>query len=80
MIAGPHEVMPVDPPAPEALGSRLSPMRRSISDIGTRRASAAIWVSAVHAPVPMSEASMLTTYGLPGTASIRAAEGRRRVG
>ena len=55
--------MPVDPPAPPAFGSRLSPMCSSTASIGTSSASAAIWVSAVHAPVPMSAASISTGSG-----------------
>ena len=61
-IVEPQAVIPDEPPATEAEGSSVSPMRRSIVSTPTSRASAAIWVSAVHVPVPMSAAPISTTY------------------
>jgi len=59
-IAHPHEAVPVEPPATKALGRVLSPISSCTRSGGTSSASAAIWVSAVQAPVPMSVASMRT--------------------
>ena len=61
-IAEPHDVVPIEPPASIAGGqvavADLDARRASMS---TSSASAAICVSTVRAPVPMSAAPMPTT-------------------
>ena len=79
-IADPHEASPIDPPAPPARGSRLSPMCSSTASIPTPSASAAIWDSAVQAPVPMSEPSISTVYRPLASTEMRHCDARRRVG
>ena len=59
-IADPQQVIPLDPPAPEAHGRSVSPMLNCTSSRSTPKASAAIWVSAVQVPVPMSAAPINT--------------------
>jgi hypothetical protein len=59
-IAVPQLVMPDEPPALQAMGSAVSPIRSWTSSTVTSRASAAIWVSAVQVPVPMSAAPIRT--------------------
>lgn len=59
-IADPDEAVPDEPPAPPACGKALSPISSRIRSGGTSSASAAIWVSAVQAPVLMSAAAMRT--------------------
>ena len=59
-IAHPHEAVPDEPPAQSAFGRELSPISRCTRSSGTSSASAAICMSAVQAPVPMSVASMRT--------------------
>ena len=55
-----HEAVPIEPPATIAGGSALSPISTRTRSSGTSSASAAICVSTVRAPVPMSAAAMRT--------------------
>ncbi|CAM4439409.1 hypothetical protein NONI108955_28410 [Nocardia ninae] len=59
-IAVPHEVMPEEPPATDAAGRSVSPICSRIESVAQPRASAAIWVSEVQVPVPMSAAPIWT--------------------
>ncbi len=79
-IAEPHEVVPIDPPASIANGSALSPMSTRTRSSGTSSASAAICVSTVRAPVPMSAAPMPTTNVPSAFARANADDGARRAG
>ena len=54
-------------------------MRTSTCSRGTASSSAATWVSAVRAPVPMSAAVTLTTYR-PASSATEAVEGMLRAG
>ena len=78
--AEPHDAVPIDPPASEAARQRA--VAQLDPDPGRRRAAgprAAIWVSAVRAPVPMSAAAIRTTKP-PSSAVAVARDGRRRAG
>ncbi|GDY41595.1 hypothetical protein SANT12839_024770 [Streptomyces antimycoticus] len=59
-IAVPQLLIPAENPATDAAGSAVSPIRISTCPTGTLSASAAIWVSAVQVPVPMSAAAIRT--------------------
>jgi hypothetical protein len=73
--------MPLEPPAIDAGGNAVSPMCSSTASTGAPSASAAIWVSAVQVPVPMSAAPIRTVYRPSAAAWIVAADpGRRKVG
>jgi len=61
VTAQPHEALPDDPPATDAIGRVLSPMRTRTWATGTSSASAAIWVRIVRAPVPRSVAAIDTS-------------------
>ena len=64
-----HEAVPMDPPAITARDRRrCRPIRTVTRSIGTPSASAATWVSAVRAPVPMSAAAISTTNLPSGSA------------
>ena len=56
--AEPQEALPIEPPARNASGKLESPICTSTRSTGTSSASAAIWVSAVRAPVPISAAAI----------------------
>ena len=59
--AEPHEAVPIEPPASRPAGRALSPIStRDPRRAATPSASAAIWVSTVRAPVPMSAAAIRT--------------------
>ena len=77
--ADPHELVPIEPPARDAVGSALSPSSRRTRPVEVSRACAAIRVSAVRAPVPMSAAAIRTTNPPSSTAAV-ACDGRRRAG
>jgi hypothetical protein len=49
-----HRIRGVAPPATLASGRSVSPIRRRTRPVSIPRASAAIWVSAVQVPVPIS--------------------------
>ncbi len=56
-----QEEVPMDPPASAAGPKTLRPTLTVTRSIGTPSSSAATWVSAVRAPVPMSAAAISTT-------------------
>jgi len=58
ITAEPHDELPIEPPARNASGKLESPTCTSTCSSDTSSASAAIWVSAVRAPVPMSAAAI----------------------
>ena len=68
------------PPAPGAVGRELSPTSTRTAVTSTPSASAAIWVSTVRAPVPMSEAAMATSKVPPWWADARALAGDSSLG
>lgn len=72
--------MPADPPASGALGSPVTPISVRTDSTPTPSASAAIWVSTVRAPVPMSVALSRTTYSPSGWAVTVARLGERSTG
>ena len=76
----PQEVVPIDPPASIANGSSESPICTVTSAGATCSASAAIWLSTVRAPVPMSAAAIITVNRPSGSARAIACDGRRRAG
>jgi hypothetical protein len=53
-------MIPAEPPYAIVRGKSLSPISRATSSTDTSSASAAIWVSVVEVPVPMSEAPSST--------------------
>ena len=58
--AVPHDAVPIEPPATAAWPKSESPISSRTCSGSTPRASAAIWVSTVRAPVPMSVAATST--------------------
>ena len=77
--ADPHELVPIEPPARDAGGRALSPSSTRTRAAEVSRACAAILVSAVRAPVPMSAAAIRTTKPPSSTVAV-AWDGRRRAG
>ena len=59
-IADPHDEVPEEPPATDAYGNAVSPISTAIRLGAQPNASAAMSVSVVHAPVPMSAAPVRT--------------------
>ncbi len=72
MIAAPHDDVPIEPPASIAWPESLSPISTRTWSSGTSSASAAICVSTVRAPVPMSAAVIRNTY-VPSPAAVACA-------
>jgi hypothetical protein len=68
-IAQLHETVPIEPPASIAGPKALSPIRTRTSCIGAPSASAAIWVSTVRAPVPLS-AAVTRTVNVPSASAV----------
>ncbi|CAM5580101.1 hypothetical protein SCYAM73S_08154 [Streptomyces cyaneofuscatus] len=75
VMAQAQERVPMEPPAIIAGPKSLSPMRTRTRSGVVSRASAAIRVSAVRAPVPMSAAAIRTVYEPSASAVTRAVEG-----
>ena len=79
-IAEPHDVVPIDPPATIAGGSALSPISTWTRSGATPSSSAAICVSTVRAPVPMSAAAIPTLKVSSSFRRAHALDGVRRAG
>ena len=78
--AAPQDEVPIDPPATIAWPKELSPISTCTRSGGTSSSSAAIWVSTVRAPVPMSAAAMRMVKLPSSSARPVAVDGMRRAG